>query len=166
MATIHHNLSNHQQQNMPDEARVSKQKYAIVVAEWNDEITNALLNGTLTTLKANGVREENIDIRYVPGTFELTYAATQLQNNATVKYNAIIILGCVIKGETPHFDYVCSAVTQGATYLNLQSTASPVIFGVLTTNDLQQAKDRSGGKYGNKGDESAVTAIKMANIIW
>lgn len=165
MATIHQNLSTYDPQAMPSPEQVSQQRYAIVVAEWNREITDALLQGAVQTLQQNGVPSQHITVKYVPGTFELTYAAAQLQNDPQISYDAIIILGCVIQGETPHFDYVCSSVTQGATHLNLQVGKCPVIFGVLTTDDLQQAKDRTGGKYGNKGDESAVTAIKMASFI-
>lgn len=174
MATELHNLSDYNPDLMPDKETIANQKYAIAVAEWNSEITDALLQGAVNSLKLNGVKEQNITIIYVPGTFELTYAASKLSKKTVSgngfktknKFAAIIVLGCVIQGDTPHFDYVCSGVTQGITELNLQASNPPVIFGVLTTNTLQQAKDRAGGIHGNKGDEAAVTAIKMANIIW
>jgi len=111
---------------------------------------------------------------HVPGTFELTFAAKQLLDDyyclidgiKVHKYSAIIVLGCVIQGDTPHFDYVCQGVTYGISNLNTRTDGCPVIFGVLTTNTLQQALDRAGGVHGNKGVEAAITAIKMANIVW
>ena len=155
------NLSNYNVDELPDKDLVAKQKYAIAVAEWNWSITNALCNSAHNTLIECGVKEENIIEMCVPGTFELTFAAKKLQNEN--EYNAIIVLGCVIQGDTPHFDYVCQGVTQGITLLNANGKC-PVIFGVLTTNTLQQAEERAGGKLGNKGVESAITAIKMANL--
>ncbi len=135
-------------------------KTAIVVAEWNSHITNALRDGAVNTL--NGAGYEDIDIFYVPGAVELTFAASQLIN--LNRYDSVIVFGCVIRGGTPHFDYVCESVTQGVTHLNtIYST--PVIFGVLTVDDEQQAIDRIGGKYGNKGSEAAETAIKMCDFI-
>jgi 6,7-dimethyl-8-ribityllumazine synthase len=169
MATKYHNLSDYDADLMPDKAKVAKQKYAIAVADWNPNITNALLEGAYDALVENGVKEKHITVAHVPGTFELTFAAKELQNKQ--KYDAIITLGCVIQGDTPHFDYVCQGVTQGITQLNARFSNSmetdnfaPVIFGVLTTNTLEQAEDRAGGKLGNKGVESAITAIKMANL--
>lgn len=170
MATQYQNLSAYNPDEMPDVKLVAKQEYAIAVAEWNPGITGPLLEGAMKTLLANGAKEENIKVVHVPGTFELTYAATQLvnqKNNSSVKkFAAVIVIGCVIQGDTPHFDYVCSSVTQGITQLNLKEDGCPVIFGVLTTNTLKQAQDRAGGVHGNKGDEAAITAIKMANIVW
>jgi 6,7-dimethyl-8-ribityllumazine synthase len=174
MATQYHNLSNYDPDLMPEKDIVATQKYAIAVAEWNPDITEALLNGTVNTLIVNGVTTNNITIVHVPGTFELTFAAKRMYEDYTIneknekahKYAAIIVLGCVVQGETPHFNYVCQAVTAGVTELNTRPDGCPVIFGVLTTNTLQQAKDRSGGIHGNKGDEAAISAIKMANIIW
>ena len=162
MATIYQNLSDYNAEEMPDKKEVSKQSYAIAVADWNPNITHALLKGAYNALIENGVQEKNIEVVHVPGTFELTYAAKMLQNRQ--KYNAIITLGCVIQGDTPHFDYVCQGVTQGLTKLNTRKLSVPVIFGVLTTNTLQQAEERAGGKLGNKGVESVITAIKMANL--
>ncbi len=135
--------------------------FGIVVAEWNKEITGALLDGAVQTLEKHGALPENIHVKTVPGSFELIYGAQQLCKNDG--FDAIIILGCVIRGETPHFDYICQGVTYGIARLNASQNI-PVIYGLLTVNDLQQAKDRSGGKLGNKGDECAVDAIKMAKF--
>ena len=135
--------------------------FGIVVAEWNKEITSALLNGAVQTLEKHGALTENIHVKTVPGSFELIYGAQQLCKNDG--FDAVIILGCVIKGETPHFDYICEGVTYGIARLNASQNI-PVIYGLLTVNDLQQAKDRSGGKLGNKGEECAVDAIKMAKF--
>ena len=143
---------------MPD---ASNMCFGIVVSEWNKEITGALLKGAVSTLQRHGAIPENIHVKRVPGSFELIYGAHQMSRNDG--YDAIIVLGSVIRGETPHFDYICSGVTYGIARLNATS-AIPVIFGLLTTNDLQQAKDRSGGKLGNKGDECAIDAIKMAKF--
>ncbi|MBP6634880.1 MAG: 6,7-dimethyl-8-ribityllumazine synthase, partial [Paludibacter sp.] len=140
----------------------------------NSEITHALLKGAIDTLVENGVKLKNINVVHVPGTFELTYAAKEFVNDylcviesrKVQKYSAVIVLGCVIQGETPHFDFVCQGVTYGISKLNTQTENCPVVFGVLTTNTLEQAQDRAGGKHGNKGVEAAITAIKMANIIW
>lgn len=158
MATTLKNLSKYDIESIPD---ASQMRFGIVVAEWNSEITMALLNGVNETLLKLGCSEENIRIQFVPGTFELTFAAKHLAT--TNNLDAIIVIGCVIRGETPHFDYICQGVTQGVTLLNIEYPL-PFIYGVLTTNDLQQAKDRCGGKHGNKGVEAAVTAIKMADI--
>ena len=132
--------------------------FGIVVSEWNHEITLALKEGAFQTLIENGALAENIIISFVPGSYELTLGAQfQIETN---KVDAVICLGCVIQGETKHFDFICDAVAQGITNLNIKYN-KPVIFGVLTTNNQQQAIDRSGGKHGNKGDEAAATAIKM-----
>jgi len=123
-----------------------------------------MLQGAIDTLVLVGVKPENIKIVHVPGTIELTFAANQLMS--LNKYNGIIVIGCVIQGDTPHFNYVCQSITSGITELNLQANSCPVVFGVLTTNTLQQALDRAGGKHGNKGIEAATTVLKMANIVW
>lgn len=158
MATENHNLSQYSAENLPEPDVLSHQRYAIVVADWNSEITGKLLQGAVDTLVQCGVDRENITITHVPGTIELTYAA------ACCEYvDAIIAIGCVIKGDTPHFDYVCQSVTQGITALNLKADI-PVIFTVLTTLDMQQAIDRAGGRLGNKGVEGAIAAIRMANL--
>ena len=158
MSTELHHLSDYNEQNVPD---ASNMCFGVVVAEWNPEITGALLDGTVRTLEKHGAIPENIHIKTVPGSFELIYGAQQMTKNDG--FDAIIILGSVIKGETPHFDYICQGVTYGIARLNA-SQNSPVIYGLLTTNDLQQAKDRSGGRLGNKGDECAIDAIKMAKF--
>jgi 6,7-dimethyl-8-ribityllumazine synthase len=133
-------------------------KFGIVVAEWNYEITGALAQGAVDTLKRHGAQDEDIVLKHVPGSFELTLGAQYLAE--FTKADAIIILGCVIQGETRHFDFICQGVTQGITSLNMKYN-KPFIFGLLTTDNQQQALDRAGGKLGNKGDEAAVTAIKM-----
>jgi 6,7-dimethyl-8-ribityllumazine synthase len=152
------NLSDHDPAQIPDG---SQMKFGIVVSEWNEEITAALLEGTLNTLKKHGVRKENIDVKMVPGSFELPYGARIVAEQFAP--HCVICLGCVIRGETSHFDYICQGVTRGITELNLDYDI-PFIFGVLTTENVQQAKDRAGGKHGNKGDEAAVTALKMAAL--
>ncbi|MBK6285879.1 MAG: 6,7-dimethyl-8-ribityllumazine synthase [Draconibacterium sp.] len=136
-------------------------KFGIVVAEWNPEVTFALANGAVETLKKHGAKENQIAVKYVPGSFELPLGAQFLAEYGDV--DAVIILGCVIQGETRHFDYICEGVTQGIKDLNLKYN-KPFIFGLLTTNNQQQALDRAGGKHGNKGDEAAVTAIKMVDL--
>lgn len=135
--------------------------FGIVVAEWNTEVTFALADGAVTTLKNHGAKDENISVKYVPGSFELPLGAQFFAEYGNV--DAIIILGCVIQGETRHFDYICEGVTQGIKDLNLKYN-KPFIFGLLTTENQQQALDRAGGKHGNKGDEAAVTAIKMVHL--
>jgi 6,7-dimethyl-8-ribityllumazine synthase len=135
--------------------------FGIVVAEWNAEITNALYQGAYNSLIKYGAKPKNIHSYPVPGSFELTSGAELLLK--TGKFDAVICLGCVIQGETRHFDFICEAVANGVTNVALKYS-KPVIFGVLTTNNQQQAIDRAGGKHGNKGDEAAVTAIKMAKL--
>ena len=158
MATNLKNLSSYDSSKMPD---AQDFRIGIVVSEWNTEITGALCKGACETLLKNGVDEENISITYVPGTFELTLGAQMLAENSIL--DALIVLGCVIQGETRHFDFICQGVTQGILELNIKYNM-PFIFGVLTTNNLQQAQERAGGKHGNKGDEAAVTAIKMIHL--
>ena len=136
-------------------------KFGIVVAEWNYKITGALVKGAIDTLEKHGAKKDDIVIKHVPGSFELTLGGQFFAEYTDA--NAIILLGCVIKGETPHFNYICQSVTNGATHLNLNYNI-PVVFGVLTTLTEQQAMDRAGGKLGNKGDEAAITAIKMVAL--
>lgn len=166
MATKYQNLSKYNAELMPDKEVVANQRYAIVVADWNPQITHAMLRGAIETLEEVGVKSGNIKVVHVPGTFELTYAAKRLQEKLVNKFNGIIVIGCVIQGDTPHFDYVCESVTHGITELNLRMNSCPVVFGVLTTNTMQQALDRADGIHGNKGVEAATTAVKMANIVW
>ena len=152
------NLSEYDIATVPD---ASNMIFGIVVAEWNPEITGALLDGCVSTLEKHGALPENIHVKTVPGSFELIYGAHQMTLNDG--YDAVIVLGSVIRGETPHFDYICQGVTEGIARLNATNNI-PVVYGLLTTNDLQQAKDRAGGRLGNKGDECAVVAIKMAKF--
>ena len=150
------NLSDNELINVIPNAKAMR--FGIVVSEWNHEITLALKDGAYKTLINNGALPDNILISFVPGSYELTLGAQlQLETNAV---DAVICLGCVIQGETRHFDFICDAVAQGVTNLNIKYN-KPVIFGVLTPNNQQQAIDRAGGKHGNKGDEAAATAIKM-----
>jgi len=151
-------LSAYDPETVPD---AGKMRFGIVVADWNHKVTNALLDGAVTTLKKHGATEKNIVVRHVPGSFELTLGAQFLAEYDDL--DAVICLGCIIQGETPHFDYICQGVTQGITRLNLEYNI-PFIFGVLTTLNLDQALERSGGRIGNKGDEAAITAIKMAAL--
>jgi 6,7-dimethyl-8-ribityllumazine synthase len=157
MATINNNLSDFNKDSLPDS---SDMKIGIVVSKWNNKITDGLFNGAFTTLIESGVSENNIKKIEVPGSFELIYGAKLLSKK---DIDAIICLGSVIQGETKHFDYVCQAVSNGIKDLNI-SLDIPVIFGVLTDNTMEQAINRSGGKYGNKGIEAAVTAIKMTHL--
>ena len=158
MATLPHHLSGEGFDKIPD---ASNMCFGIVVSEWNPQITGALLDGAVKTLEKHGALPENIHVKTVPGSFELIYGAHQMTRNDG--YDAIIILGSVIRGETPHFDYICQGVTYGIARLNAESEV-PVIYGLLTTDTLEQAQDRSGGRLGNKGDECAVDAIKMAKF--
>jgi 6,7-dimethyl-8-ribityllumazine synthase len=135
--------------------------FGIVVAEWNADITNALYKGAYDSLIKYGANAGNIHSYQVPGSFELTSGAELLLKNK--KLDAVICLGCVIQGETRHFDFICNAVANGIANVSIKYS-KPVIFGVLTTDNQQQAIDRAGGKHGNKGDEAAVTAIKMAKL--
>lgn len=152
------NLSEYDLSAVPDGKDM---KFGIVVSEWNYEITGALAHGAVETLKKHGVQEEDILVKHVPGSFELTLGGQFFAEYTDV--DAIILLGCVIQGETRHFDFICLSVAKGTTDLNLKYNL-PVIFGVLTTDNQQQALDRAGGKLGNKGDEAAVTALKMAAL--
>ena len=157
MATKNHNLSAYDIESVPN---AQGMRFGIVVSEWNENITAALLAGAKDTLTKHGVREEDILVMTVPGSFELIYGARQMvQKNI----DAVIAIGCVIRGDTPHFDYICQGTTYGLARLNATQDV-PVIYGLITTNDMQQAIDRCGGKHGNKGDECAVTAIKMADF--
>lgn len=172
-------LSQYDANQLPNADVLGRQRYAIVVADWNSEITFALAQGAIDTLLKHGVKEENIEVCHVPGAVELTYAAAKIMNDnqkmlpPSNKLAAVIVIGCVIQGDTPHFDYVCQSVTHGVTILNalganeyktLDRAHVPVIFSVLTVLNKQQALDRCGGKLGNKGVEGAYTAMRMANL--
>ncbi len=158
MSSKDKNLSLHSEKSVQD---IAKKQFAIIVAEWNEEVTEALYEGAYKKLIEYGAKQENIYRYDVPGSFELTLAAQWAAQKATI--DAIICLGCVIQGETRHFDFICDAVAHGITNVNLRHN-KPVIFGVLTPENQQQALDRAGGKHGNKGDEAAITAIKMLGL--
>jgi 6,7-dimethyl-8-ribityllumazine synthase len=155
MSSTHKNLSKFEGSEVPGAARY---KFGIVWSEWNHEITNELKVGALGYLRNKEAKEKNIIIKAVPGAFELTLGAQYLLEKQRV--DAVIVLGCVIQGETRHFDFICEAVANGVTQLNIKY-GKPVIFGLLTPDTMQQAIDRAGGKHGNKGEEAAATAIKM-----
>ncbi len=136
-------------------------RFGIVASEWNFKITGELARGAVKTLKKHGALDENVLVKYVPGSFELPLGGQYFAEMENV--DAVILLGCVIQGETRHFDFICDGVTKGTVDLNLKYN-KPFIFGVLTTENEQQALDRAGGIHGNKGDEAAVTAIKMVHL--
>ncbi len=144
-----------------DYGDLSNKVIAIVVSNWNEDITYSLRDACIRTLKSNGISEQNICIEYVPGAYELVYGVSL--SNSKHKPDAIIALGCVIKGETDHDKYINQSVATGLMQLNLM-LKKPVIFGLLTPNTKQQALDRAGGKYGNKGDEAAITALAMLRL--
>lgn len=152
------NLSDYDSKAVPDGGRWT---VAVVAAEWNPEVTDAMLEGAVETLRSHGVKEDNILVRRVPGTYELSYAADTLARRNDV--DAVICIGCVIQGETRHFEFICQAVSQGLTNVSL-ATHKPVIFSVLTTNTMEQALERAGGRHGNKGVEGAITALKMLSF--
>lgn len=158
MASALSNLSEYNEENVPSAEKMS---FGIVVAEWNRHITHALLDGCVSTLIHHGASEDNIRVVQVPGSFELTAGAAAL--GAELRLDAIICLGCVIKGETNHDEYINHAVASGLTQLGIQ-TGKPHVFGLLTVLNELQALDRAGGKHGNKGVEAAVTAIRMVAI--
>ena len=157
MATANKNLSDYDKTTIPN---ANKFRFGIVVSEWNDTITEGLYQGAYNALIENGVLPNNIIRWDVPGSFELIYGSKKMQQQMV---NAVIAIGCVIQGETKHFDFVCEGVTQGIKDLNVLHE-TPVIFCVLTDNTMQQSIDRSGGKHGNKGTEAAIAAIKMAEL--
>jgi len=144
--------------NVKGKVNFSGKKIAIVVASWNEEVTEALYEGAVHSLVSSGVKKNNIIRKDVPGSFELSLGALWMAEHKDI--HAVICLGCVIQGETPHFDYICQAVAYGITEVGLK-TKKPVIFGVLTTLNKQQALERAGGKFGNKGEEAAITALQM-----
>lgn len=144
-----------------NKAEISSKRIAILISEWNEEITDSLYEGAFNTLTQNGIQKQNIIKAYVPGSFELSLGAQKMAQKEDI--DAVICLGCVIQGETRHFEFICQSVAQGLKDVALKFD-KPVIFGVLTTDTFQQALDRAGGKHGNKGDEAAVTAIKMINL--
>ncbi|MCC5921794.1 MAG: 6,7-dimethyl-8-ribityllumazine synthase [Cyclobacteriaceae bacterium] len=154
MSSANKNLSDHQFGSV----NIADKRFAIVVSEWNEEVTEALYHGAVETLLSQGAKKENIIRKNVPGSFELSLGGQWMASRNDI--DAVICIGCVIQGETKHFDFICDAVAKGITDVSLKYN-KPVIFGVLTPNTQQQALDRAGGKHGNKGDEAAATAIKM-----
>jgi len=158
MSSSHKNLSSYDSSTLPSAEDMS---FGIVVSEWNTEITHALYEGCYETLIGHGVKEENIHTTQVPGSFELPLGAKLLSANK--KVDALICLGCVIKGETPHNEYINRSVASALSQLSLVNN-KPYVFGLLTPNSLEQAQDRAGGKHGNKGVEAAITAIRMAAL--
>jgi 6,7-dimethyl-8-ribityllumazine synthase len=157
MSSEFNNLNNIDLKKIPDAFNF---KFGIVVSKWNREITDNLLKGCIDLLKSKGALDININILKVPGSFELIYGCKKMQQEDV---NAIIAIGSVIRGETKHFDFICNATSNGIKDLNLSGNI-PVIFCVLTDENMEQAIDRSGGKFGNKGTESAIAAIEMAAI--
>lgn len=151
-------LKNLSDYHLPEKPDLHTAKIAVIVSSWNKDVTEALYDGCSRTLADLSVKKKNLLRIDVPGSFELPVAAKLLMESK--KMDAVICLGCVIQGETRHFDFICDAVAHGIMELNLRYS-TPVIFGVLTTHDLQQAMERAGGKHGNKGTEAAVTAAKM-----
>ena len=158
MATENKNLSQYDKNTIPN---AKDFRFGIVVSEWNDEVTEGLYSGAVATLTDCGALPENITRWNVPGSFELIFGARQMHEK--VELDAVSVIGCVIKGEIMHFEFVCEGVTQGMKDLNLLYDV-PTIFCVLTDNNMQQSLDRSGGKHGNKGVEAAIAAIKMVDL--
>ncbi len=158
MATAFHHLSDYDPETVPS---AQGMRFGIVVSEWNGEITGALLQGAHDTLIKHGAVESDITVLAVPGSFELVFGASRMVKSQV--FDAVIAIGCVVRGDTPHFDYICQGATQGLAQLNAQGDA-PVIYGLLTCNDMEQAEMRAGGMLGNKGDECAITAIKMVSF--
>jgi len=158
MATV--DLSSYDPNLVPDAKDMT---FGIVVSDWNSEVTHALLKGAYDTLVKHGAKQKNIKVCHVPGSFELIFGSQQLADATDV--DAVIALGSVVRGGTPHFDYVCQGTTNGLAKLNAEYDI-PFIFGLLTTDDMQQALDRAGGINGNKGTECAITAIKMVDFVW
>ncbi len=158
MASSLKNLSVYNPESVPDGSGFS---IGIAVAEWNHEVTGKLLEGAREALLKHGVKEENILVQYVPGTFELPLATRWMTDDPAI--DGAIALGCVIQGETRHFDFICDAAANGIMSVGLTSS-KPVIFGVLTTDNQEQALDRAGGKHGNKGVEAGVTLLKMLGL--
>lgn len=158
MATAEKNLSD---QNFSNRIDISRKRFAIVVSEWNESVTESMYDGAFNTLLENGASKDKIIRINVPGSFELSLGAQWMAQKNEI--DAVICLGSVIQGETRHFEFICQSVSQGIKDVALKYN-KPVIFGVLTTDTKQQALDRAGGKHGNKGDEAAVSAIKMLGI--
>lgn len=163
MSTCLHNLSDYDEKTVPN---AKGMRFVIVVSEWNKDVTGALLEGAVNTLLKHGTSKDDIKVETVPGSFELVYRAAKhvkLAEKFRTTADAVIVIGCVIRGETPHFDYICQGTTQGIASLNAKGVV-PIVYGLLTCETLQQAWDRCGGELGNKGVECAQTAIKMVKL--
>lgn len=158
MSSVDKNLNQHNTRYL---GKSEEFKIALVVSEWNEEVTEALKEGAIRALTEYQVPEENITVHYVPGSYELILGSQWQAENEFI--DAVISLGCVIQGETRHFDFICNAVANGIKDVALEFN-KPVIFGVLTTDNLEQAKERAGGKHGNKGYEAGITALKMLGL--
>lgn len=158
MATESHHLSDYDPTRVPSGKGMT---IGIVVADWNERYTYSMRDAAIKTLTEHGVAEENIIVQHVPGSFELVYGTSKLMD--AYDLDAVISIGCVIRGDTPHFDYICQGTTQGLAQLNTLAT-TPVIYGVLTCENEQQCEDRTGGRLGNKGTECAVAALRMAAL--
>jgi 6,7-dimethyl-8-ribityllumazine synthase len=158
MASSLKNLSDYDSASIPD---VREKRFAIVVSEWNTEITHALAEGAIKAFTGHGIPDEHVSLYHVPGSFELPAAAKMILQNTHA--DAVLCLGCVIQGETRHFEFICQATAKGIIDVSLEFS-KPVIFGVLTTDTMEQARERAGGKHGNKGIEAAVTAMKMLGL--
>lgn len=158
MSTKDRNLSNNKLGKYPE---ANNWRIGILTAEWNPEVTYSLRDAAVKLLVENGVEESNIVLRDVPGSFELIHGAKTMAESK--KFDAVICFGCIIQGETRHFDFIAQGVTQGIANLNINYNI-PFVFGVLTTDNQQQALDRAGGKHGNKGDEAAAAALKMIDL--
>ncbi len=154
------NINNNFDLDSSELSNIDNIKFGIVVSNWNKNITDNLYDGAFDTLLKYGAKENNIKKLEVPGSFELVYGCKKMQNE---NLDVIIAIGCVIKGETDHYDYICSSVSNGITQLNIIND-TPIVFCVLTDHNIEQSISRSGGKHGNKGVESAITAIKIASI--
>lgn len=155
MASANKNLSDYKSNSS---VNLANKRIALVVSEWNEEVTSLLLEGAIETLTKEGARQDYLTVKTVPGSFELSLGAQWMAQDSRI--DAVICLGCIIQGETRHFDFIAQAVAHGITEVSLKYN-KPIIFGVLTPNNLEQAMDRAGGKHGNKGVEAAATAIRM-----
>ena len=158
MSSTHKNLSNFRSEGLE---KVTGKRIAVITAEWNEDVTFAMRDAAVSFLEDYGISGKNLIVKQVPGSFELIYGAIHAFENDNV--DGVIVIGCVIQGETPHFTFISQAVASGIAELNI-SYQKPVIFGVLTTLDLEQAKERAGGKHGNKGMEAAASLVKMLNF--
>jgi 6,7-dimethyl-8-ribityllumazine synthase len=158
MSSADKNLNLHDKRNL---SSIEDMCVGVIISEWNNEVTDKLRDACIDALYAHGLKDQNLTLKYVPGSYELSFGAQALASDS--KIDAVICLGCIIQGETKHFDFISSAVAHGITNVSLKYN-KPVIFGVLTTDNQAQALDRSGGKHGNKGYEAGITAIKMLNL--